>query len=576
MNNPATNKVFARSATPSLAHTPSLFPEFEAHEKSGVVYTRSWVVDLVLELAGYCPELDLAGRLAIEPAAGEGAFLLPMARRLIASCRLHGHSLSECRSALLGYEVEEGSAARMRASLEALLCGEGLSSSTARSLAGSWVRVGDFLLERDCLPHADFVIGNPPYVRLEDIDPAACATYRARYKTMVGRADLYIAFFEAALKQLKPEGVCAFICADRWMLNQYGAQLRCLITSAFNLQAVVEMHNADAFDMEVSAYPAVTIIRREQQGVAVVASANPQLNTVDGAELASALNAVRTLSRADQVGINGVQAARVETWFSGADPWPCVSPERLALLKRLEAEFPPLESAETQTVVGIGVATGCDAVYIAKHTALVEADRLLPLAMAQDAKAGRFTWSGHYLINPWDEEGLVSLSDYPQLAAYFKVHQERLKNRNVGQRSPERWYRTIDRVNMKLLHKHKLYFPDIKNTIYPVLDRGKTYPHHNLYFVQSDTWDMEVLGGLLLSSVAQFFVECYGVRMRGGYLRFQAQYLRRIRVPGPETISEEQAQELREAFRLHDVDSATRVALALYRIDTLTGAILGH
>ena len=85
-----------------------------------------------------------------------------------------------------------------------------------------------------------------------------------------------------------------------------------------------------------------------------------------------------------------------------------------------------------------------------------------------------------------------------------------------------------------------------------------------------------VLGGLLLSSVAQFFVECYGVRMRGGYLRFQAQYLRRIRVPHPETISEEQAQELREAFRLHDVARATRVALDLYQIDTLTGAILGY
>ena len=34
-----------------------------------------------------------------------------------------------------------------------------------------------------------------------------------------------------------------------------------------------------------------------------------------------------------------------------------------------------------------------------------------------------------------------------------------------------------------------------------------------------------------MSSVGQFFVESYGVRMRGGYLRFQAQYLRRIRVP---------------------------------------------
>ena len=28
--------------------------------------------------------------------------------------------------------------------------------------------------------------------------------------------------FEAALRQLKVGGGCAFICADRWMSNQYG------------------------------------------------------------------------------------------------------------------------------------------------------------------------------------------------------------------------------------------------------------------------------------------------------------------------------------------------------------------
>ena len=39
-----------------------------------------------------------------------------------------------------------------------------------------------------------------------------------------------------------------------------------------------------------------------------------------------------------------------------------------------------------------------------------------------------------------------------------------------------------------------------------------------------------------MSAVGQFFVESYGVRMRGGYLRFQAQYLRRIRVPDPMTL----------------------------------------
>ena len=76
----------------------------------------------------------------------------------------------------------------------------------------------------------------------------------------------------------------------------------------------------------------------------------------------------------------------------------------------------------------------------------------------------------------------------------------------------------------------------MRATINPVLEPGGHYPHHNLYYIVSDKWDLEVLGGLLLSTIGQAFVEAYCVRMRGGTLRFQAQYLRQIRVPQPDSI----------------------------------------
>lgn len=546
------------------------------HEKNGVVYTRPWVVSLILDLAGYCAENDLATKIAVEPASGNGAFLLPMAQRLIESCRKFNRPLEQSLSALLSYELNETNSQTARLALSEILFAAGASVSTAESIASAWLRTGDYLLDATILPPVDFVIGNPPYVRLEDIDPAVASIYRATYTTMVGRADLYVAFFEAALRQLKAGGTCAFICSDRWMLNQYGSELRWLITRSFGVEAIVEMHKAEAFDAEVSAYPAVTVIRRNEQRAAVVASANPDSGFYDGAALAKSLLDVRESGEFKPQLPNGVRAARITSWFSGADPWPCVSPERLELLKRLEEQFFPLESAKTNTVVGIGVATGCDEVFITSDANLVEQSRLLPLAMANDAQEGQLNWSGRYLVDPWDNDGLIDLDHYPRLAAYFGEHAERLSARNVAQRNHARWYRTIDRVHHALLSKAKLYIPDIKNRISPVYDGGATYPHHNLYYVQSDTWDIEVLAGLLLSGVAQFFVECYGVRMRGGYLRFQAQYLRRIRVPDHRAISIEQAERLRNAFRRYDVQAATEVALDLYHISSEMGELVGH
>jgi hypothetical protein len=113
----------------------------------------------------------------------------------------------------------------------------------------------------------------------------------------------------------------------------------------------------------------------------------------------------------------------------------------------------------------------------------------------------------------------------------------------------------------------KLLFPDMKLTTHPVLEQGGLYPHHNLYFVISEKWDLEVLGGLLMSKVAESFVSAYSVKMRGGTLRFQAQYLRRIRVPAPDGISAADSERLRVAFSNRDFRAATEVAIRLYDVD---------
>lgn len=542
-------------------------------EPKGVVYTKRWVVELLLDLAGYRPEANLVDATAIEPAAGCGAFLGPMIERLIASCEIHGRDLADAQKSLLAYELDYDSASRARDLSKRILLEHGIEPALAESLAQCWVRRGDYLLE-DWSAKAGFVIGNPPYVRLEEIPDERAAIYRNAYATMRGRADLYVAFFEAALRQLSPDGVCAFICADRWMRNQYGAELRRLITSEFGVNFVLEMHEADAFHDEVDAYPAITIIRRGGQGTAVVAAATPEVERTPAHELAKALQAISEKTQTAMPA--GLNAAAVDTWFKGDSPWPCSSPSQLALLRRLEEQFQPLESAGGQTRVGIGVATGSDKVFITRDDTLVEPSRLLKLALADDIRNGRLEWSGHYLVDPWDDHGLVDLAAFPQLRSYFERHAGPVKRRNVASRNRHGWYRTIDRVNHALTAQPKLYIADIKAVLDPVLDNGETYPHHNLYFIQSTEWDLEVLGGLLMSVIGQFFVASYGVRMRGGYLRFQAQYLRRIRVPDPKALWSEHERELRQAFRDRDRGRATRVALELYKIGRQEMSALGH
>jgi len=315
---------------------------------------------------------------AVEPAAGDGSFLAPMIERLVDSCQRLGRDLLDCENSLVAFELDDRSAARARAAATGILTRCGVSGTVAEWLANSWVRTGDYLFEATNI-EADFVIGNPPYVRLEDIPEETAALYRNAYSTMRGRADLYIAFFEAGLRQLKEGGVCAFICADRWMRNQYGAELRELITSEYSVEIVVEMHDANAFHDEVDAYPSITVIRRQDQRTTLVARAGPEAESIAGQTLSATLLA--TARHEPLAAPRGLRTALVDTWFKGSDPWPCHSPEQLTLLRRLEEHFPALESSAR---VGIGVATGNDAVFITKDAGLIERSRLLKLAVVSD------------------------------------------------------------------------------------------------------------------------------------------------------------------------------------------------
>lgn len=540
----------------------------------GEVFTRRWVVELILDLVGYMSDQALAERVIVEPSCGTGAFLVPIVDRLIESSAQHGRDLRSTSGAIRAFDLLDVNAERARKAVSSRLHKAGLDEDTAGTLARQWVTTGDFLLHDHRTSSADFVVGNPPYVRLESVPRPTMDAYRRVCPTMRGRSDTYVGFIERGLGLLAEGGALGLICADRWMRNQYGADLRELISNSYAVETVLSMHDVDAFEDDVSAYPAVFVLRNAAQGPAFIAETKPTFDQREALKVSSWVRDPRhsTLKTAS------VEGSRIDGWFAGRDLWPSGTPAQLALVAELEARFVHLEDPSTGTRVGIGVATGCDEVYITSDETTVEPDRLLPLLRAGDIAEGIPSWSGTYLVNPWNADGLVDLGCHPRLRRYLEANEARLRARHVARSRPLNWYRTIDRIDPGLLGRPKLVLPDLKAASHPVLEEGQFYPHHNLYFVISDAWDLEVLGGLLLSGIANLFVGAYCVKMRGGCYRFQAQYLRRIRVPGPGTLSRRVRRDLASAFLARDVDAATAAAAQAYGLgmSTLVAALKGH
>ena len=538
-------------------------------EERGAIYTRREVVDFILDLTGYSSDRPLHELKLLEPSFGDGDFLFPAIDRLLRAWKASDktsqplEALGDCIRAV---ELHRDTFNRTHAALIARLTGAGIGARTAAVIADRWLLHGDFLLAE--LPEAfDVVIGNPPYVRQEMIPDVLLAEYRNRYTTIFDRADLYIPFIERSLRLLCKGGALGFICADRWMKNRYGGPLRALVAKEFHLKVHVDMTDTPAFHSEVIAYPAITIITRERPGVTRLAY-RPEIDSSVLSELATRLGSARLPTGASAVReLAGVTA--------GSEPWVLASSDHLALVRRLERDFPTIE--EVGCKVGIGVATGADQAFIGLFDALdVEDDRKQPLVMTRDILSGTVEWRGFGVINPFAEGGgLVDLDDFPRLKRYLEARKDEIASRHCAQKTPANWYRTIDRITPSLTTRPKLLIPDIKGDAHIVFEKGLLYPHHNLYFITADEWDLRALQAVLLSGIARLFVATYSTRMRGGFLRFQAQYLRRIRVPKWSDVASEMRRQLIAAAEVQDLAACNRAAFKLYDLSEVEMAALG-
>ncbi len=327
----------------------------------GDVFTSPEVVSYMLDLVGYTADKDLSKTSILEPSCGEGEFVIEITRRLLESSRRFGFDFSSAfQSNVFAYDIDEAKIASCRERIAEL----GLSLP----LEGN-IRQADFLnAEIRCF---DIVVGNPPYVRYEQIPAELLSSYKQQFHTFHYRADLYILFFEKTLKLLNPGGRHCFICSNRWLKNEYGKKLRGWIAQSFRLESIVSLEKAsDAFQEDVLAYPAITLISNLRPG-----------STFSFSELTSISQLGKDTGRL-------LPAPVLADWSS--------------VFNRVQSDDTLVTIEEMGFLVGIGVATGADSIFIAKDLpSKVEKELLLPALNARDMSGNRLQWSGQYLLNPY-------------------------------------------------------------------------------------------------------------------------------------------------------------------------------
>ena len=553
LNTPETRSEALSKAIATLSET--------GVEKRGAVFTDPKVVTFMLELIGYSSKQNLTKFRILEPSFGKGDFLLPIVDRLLISYKSYSQNdepLTTLCNSVKGIELHRETAQETKIKVVELVKNHGISFKVASRLADYWVLQDDFLLT-PITGKFTHIIGNPPYVRQEMIAPELLKIYRSSYKTIYDRADLYVPFIERCLGLLTDNGQLSFICSDRWMKNRYGLRLRQFVASNYHVKHYVDMAGTDAFQKSVETYAAITTFTKGNgTGKTTAVAKQPCIETKYLERLSKCLNDANT---------NGANIEIIRDVIKSNEPWLLDCAKQLKLIRELESRFTPLEG--TGCRVGIGVASGCDRVYIAPYNDLdVEPERKLPIAMTSDLSSGQLRWSGKGIVNPFEVNGdLADPNKYPKFAAFLHKNKQDIMKRHVAKRNPKSWFRTIDRIYAELTFKPKLLIPDIKNKPMAIYDEGTAYPHHNLYWIVSKEWHLRALQAVLRSDVARLFVWAYSVKMRGGWLRFQAQNLRRICLPQWNLLTEDTKGKLIEVSNCCDQAVINEVVFKTYELN---------
>ena len=127
----------------------------------------------------------------------------------------------------------------------------------------------------------DIVLGNPPYVKLQNlmkVDPAVVAYLQANrgddtyVSAQTGNTDLYLPFIEKGLRLLAPGGRMAYIAPSLWAVNEYGEGLRRYVRSTRQLARWIDFRAYQVFD-EAITYTALQFFTREHNDVVRIALA---------------------------------------------------------------------------------------------------------------------------------------------------------------------------------------------------------------------------------------------------------------------------------------------------------------
>lgn len=377
----------------------------------------------------------------------------------------------------------------------------------------------------------DAVIGNPPYVRQEQLSPLKPFFSQHFANVYAGTADLFVYFFAQGMATLREGGLNAYISSNSWLRANYATALRAYLRQNTTIEKIIDLGDNRVFADAADLYPAIHVVQH---------SAPPDSHIAHTASF----NRGEGLENFSQKLVEKLQTVTIHNQADSG--WQLDDTER-KLFDKIMAQGESLESIIDGKMYR-GVLTGLNEAFIidqATRNRLMTQDPnnkaiIKPMLRGADLRPWYQAFQGEYLI--FTRRG-IDIDQYPAIKQYLDAYRQQLepkpndwptKNHWAGRKAGSyRWYEIQDSVDYYFaFEESKIFWPELAKTPRFSWNDDGAFVNNKGYILPTDTkW----LLGLLGSRTTWFILSKIGLGLgeRAGLERFQlfAQFTSRIPVP---------------------------------------------
>ncbi|MDR0763681.1 MAG: N-6 DNA methylase [Bacteroidales bacterium] len=240
----------------------SLVKSYSQEKLFGQIYTPYFIVCKILDDIGFNSPAIL-GKTIIDPACGDGLFLKEIVKRVIKFSDVN--DLQKNLNFIYGWYIDETAISKCRKNLNRLIKGKNIKIKWNVGVKNS---IKEYekkdLFSSNNMQTFDFIVGNPPYIRIQHLDTVEREYIQNNYDFCKnGSTDIYIAFFELCMNLLSENGVCGLITPNTFIFTETARTLRQYFSQNKNLIQITNYGNIQLFSDAIT-YSAITIFNNKR------------------------------------------------------------------------------------------------------------------------------------------------------------------------------------------------------------------------------------------------------------------------------------------------------------------------